>query len=126
MDEKIRERLDESIADARMLLIRERKWTVDHPDLQSSEFRKAWREKTKIVLVDDELRRRKQAKVQMAEEGKAQQKEDEAIEERKRKREHENKWEATRDQRIGSWRDFQKGKGGEEGKKKKKKLKVIG
>jgi DnaJ homolog subfamily C member 8 len=125
MDEKHRERLDSSIADARMLLIRERKWTVDNPELQSDEFRKAWREKTKQVLVDDELRRRKQMKVQMQEEGRQQKKEEEEIEERKRKREHEKNWEETREQRIGSWRDFQKGKAGDE-KKKKKKLKVLG
>jgi DnaJ family protein C protein 8 len=125
MDEKHRERLDSSIADARMLLIRERKWTVDSPELQSDEFRKAWREKTKQVLVDDELRRRKQMKVQMQEEGRQQKKEEEEIEERKRKRDHEKVWEETREQRIGSWRDFQKGKVGDE-KKKKKKMKVLG
>jgi len=64
-------------------------------------------------------------KVQMQEEGKAQQKEDDEIAERKRKREHEKEWEATRDQRIGSWRDFQKKDGGDK-KGKKKKVKVLG
>jgi len=44
------------------------------------------------------------------------------LEARKRKREHEQDWESTREQRIGSWRDFQKG--GE--KKKKKKTKPLG
>lgn len=122
-EEKHRERLDESIADARMLLLRERKWTVDHPDLQTDEFRRDWREKTKEVLIDDEIRRRKQARVAMQEEGRAQKKEEEELAERKRKREHQNDWEATRDKRIGSWREF-KGKEGEA--KKKKKLKVLG
>jgi DnaJ homolog subfamily C member 8 len=126
MDEKLRARLDESIADARMLLIRERKWTVDTPELQSDEFRKAWREKTKEVLIDDELRRRKQMKAQMQEEGRQQRKEDEEIQERKRKREHEQTWEATREQRIESWRDFKKGKSTDGDKKKKKKMKVLG
>jgi len=126
MDEKHRQRLDESIADARMLLIRERKWTVDNPELQSNEFRKAWREKTKQVLMDDELRRRRQMKVQMQEEGRQQMKEEEELDARKRKRDHEQKWEATREQRIGSWRDFQKGKSTDSDKKKKKKLKVLG
>jgi DnaJ family protein C protein 8 len=125
-DEKHRERLDSAIADARMLLIRERKWTVDHPDLQGDEFKKAWRVKAKEVLIDDELRRRKQLKAQMQDEGRQQKKEEEELDERKRKREHEQKWEATREQRIGSWRDFQKGKAVETEKKKKKKLKVIG
>ncbi|KAI9723927.1 MAG: hypothetical protein M1812_000645 [Candelaria pacifica] len=122
MDEKQRERLDEAIADARMLLIRERKWTVDHPDLRTDAFAGDWREKTKFVLIENEQRRRKQLKAQLQEEGRQQKKEDEEIDQRKRKRDHEQAWEQTREQRIGSWRDFQKG--GE--KKKKKKEKPIG
>jgi len=125
-DEKHRERLDESIADARMLLIRERKWTVDNPELQSDEFKKDLREKSKHVLMDDEMRRRRQMKVQLQEEGKQRQKEEEEIAERKRKREHAVKWEDTRDERIGSWRDFKKEKAVEGEKKKKKKMKVLG
>jgi DnaJ family protein C protein 8 len=117
-----------------MLLLRERKWTVDSEEFKevqhSDEWRKAWRNKTREVLVDDELRRRKQMRAQMQEEGRQQRKDDEEIEERKRKREHDQKWEATREQRIGSWRDFQKGgKPGDEGggkKKKAKKMKVLG
>ncbi|OCL07053.1 heat shock protein DNAj [Glonium stellatum] len=126
MDEKARARLDEAIADARMLLIRERKWTVDSPELKTDSFAKDWREKAKVVLIDNEMRRRKQMKAQLQEEGRAQKKEDEEIEARKRKREHEAAWEQTREQRIGSWRDFQKGGKEEGGKKKKKKLKPIG
>lgn len=122
MDEKHRERLDEAIADARMLLIRENKWTVDSPELKTEKFAKDWREKTKMVLIDNEHRRRRQVKAQMQEEGREQKKADEELEARKRKREHEQDWESTREQRIGSWRDFQKG--GE--KKKKKKAKPIG
>ena len=131
LDEKQRTRLDEAIADARMLVIRQHKWTVDSPELKEEHFlKKEWPEKTKEVLIDNEMRRRKQLKAQMQEEGRAQRKEDEEIEERKRKRDHEQSWESTREQRIGSWRDFQKGKGASNGegekKKKKKKLKVLG
>ncbi|KAJ9647763.1 DnaJ sub C member 8 [Coniosporium tulheliwenetii] len=131
MDEKARERLDEAIADARMLLIRANKWTVDSPELKTAAFRKQWRDKTREVLVDNEVRRRKQVKAQMQEEGRAQKKEEAEIEERKRKRDHQEKWEETREQRIGSWRDFQKGKtggvgGAGGGEKKKKKMKVLG
>ncbi|CZR63461.1 related to molecular chaperone (DnaJ superfamily) [Phialocephala subalpina] len=122
MDEKHRERLDEAIADARMLLIRENKWTVDSPELKTEKFAKDWREKTKMVLIDNEHRRRRQMKAQMQEEGREQKKADEELEQRKRKREHEQDWESTREQRIGSWRDFQKGTE----KKKKKKAKPIG
>jgi DnaJ family protein C protein 8 len=123
MDEKARERLDEAIADARMLLIRENKWTVDSPELKTEAFARDWREKTKFVLIDNEHRRRRQVKAQMQEEGREQKKADEELEVRKRKREHEQDWEATREERIGSWRDFQKG-GAD--KKKKKKPKPLG
>lgn len=123
MDEKLRTRLDEAIADARMLLIRERKWTVNNPELVTDEFAVDWREKTKEVLIDNELRKRKQLKAQMAEEGREKRKADEELELRKRKRENEQAWEETRDQRINSWRDFKKAS---EGKKKKKKAKPLG
>jgi DnaJ homolog subfamily C member 8 len=126
MDEKHRTRLDEAIADARMLLIRENKWTVDSEELKTPEFAKMWREKAKVVLIDNEHRRRRQMKAQMQEEGREQRKADEEVEERKRKRQHEQDWEATRDQRIDSWRQFQKTKSGGGPEKKKKKLKPIG
>ncbi|KAF9773610.1 hypothetical protein IL306_008565 [Fusarium sp. DS 682] len=124
MDEKHRARLDEAIADARMLLIRENKWTVDSEELKTEEFRKMWRAKARDVLIDNEHRRRRQMKAQLQEEGREQRRTDAEMEERKRKRQHEQDWEATRDERISSWRQFQKGSGGE--KKKKKKLKPIG
>ncbi|TVY83596.1 J domain-containing protein spf31, partial [Lachnellula suecica] len=93
MDEKHRERLDEAIADARMLLIRENKWTVDSPELKTEKFAKDWREKTKLVLIDNEHRRRRQVKAQMQEEGREQKKADAELDERKRKRAHEQDWE---------------------------------
>jgi len=129
MDEKKRAILDEAIADARMLLIRENKWTVDSPELKTDDFAKKWRTKSMEVLIDNEHRRRRQLKAQMQEEGREQRKEEAEMEERKRKRKHEQDWEATRDQRINSWRSFQKGKStgsGDPDKKKKKKLKPIG
>lgn len=134
MDEKQRTRLDECIADARMLLMRERKLTVDSPEVKSAEFAAEWRKKTVEVLVDSEHRRRKQLKAQMQEEGRAQRKEDEEIDARKRKRDHEVAWEQSRETRIGSWRDFKAGAkegpadGGKDGgaAKKKKKMKVLG
>lgn len=130
MDEKARARLDESIADARMLLMRERKLTVDSEEMKnmSAELKEAWRKKTVEVLIDNEHRRRKQLKAQMQEEGREQRKVDEEVEARKRRREHEVAWEESRETRIGNWRDF-KGKvggKGEDGGKKKKKLKVLG
>ncbi|RSL58968.1 hypothetical protein CEP53_005978 [Fusarium sp. AF-6] len=125
MDEKHRERLDEAIADARMLLLRENKWTVDSEEIKTDECRRMWRDKTREVLIDNEHRRRRQMKAQLQEEGREQRRADAEVEDRKRKRQHEQDWEATRDERISSWRQFQKGQSGGE-KKKKKKRKPIG
>lgn len=131
LDEKLRAELDEHIADARMLLMREKKLTADDEETRGPEFAKEWREKTTWVIRDNELRKQRQMKAQMREEGRAQRKEDEEAKERKRKREHEDAWEKTRDTRINSWRDFSQGKKAEpaaaEGaKKKKKKMKALG
>lgn len=88
-----------------------------------------------MVLMENEVRRRKQVKGQLAEEGRQQRKEEEEMEARKRRREHEVEWEQTREGRINSWRDFRKGVGsvggtgaggGTEEKRKKKKMKVLG
>ncbi|KAF8463476.1 hypothetical protein BDZ91DRAFT_731682 [Kalaharituber pfeilii] len=106
MDEKTRQRLDEAFADARMLLIRNANG----------------QEKTKQVLIENELRRRKQIKAQLAEEGREQRKQEMEAEARKRKRESEQAWEETREQRINSWRTFQKSAV----EKKKKKQKPLG
>ncbi len=126
MDEKKRAILDEAIGDARMLLMRERKLTIDSEEVKDPDvnFMKAWKEKTKWVLADNEERRRRQMKAQMQEEGRQQRKEEEEANERKRKREAEQSWEKTRDQRIDSWRDFSKKK--DESKGKKKKIKTLG
>ncbi|KAK3306992.1 uncharacterized protein B0T15DRAFT_395942 [Chaetomium strumarium] len=127
MDEKHRKNLDEAIADARMLVMRENKWTVDSPELKTEEFERKWVDKTKFVLIENEQRRQRQMKAQMQEEGREQRRQEQEAEARRRKRQHEEDWEATRDQRISSWRQFQKKKtGGEEGPAKKKKMKPIG
>lgn len=131
LDEKARERLDESIADARMLLMRDRNLNVDSEEVKDpdEEFLKAWREKTVWVLMDEEKRRQRQMKAQMQEEGRQQRKDEEEAAERKRKREYEQQWEASREGRIDSWRDFKKGgvKGGGGGvTKKKAKIKTLG
>lgn len=146
LDEKARAALDEAIVDARMLLIRQNKWTVDSPELQSDEFVPVWREKTREVLVETELRKRRLRNAQMREEGRQKAKEEAEAEERRRKREFEAEWEATRDMRVDSWREFveSRNKGGrkkrevsngvdgkvdgkvEKKKKKEKKLKVLG
>ena len=129
-DEKARARLDEAIADARTLLMRAHGLTPDSPEMRAEgmgrELKDEWRRRTVEVLVDNEQRRRRQAKAQMQEEGREQRKADEEAEARKRKREHEVAWENSREERIGSWRDFTKGKAAGAGEKKKKKMKVLG
>ncbi|KAI1910983.1 DnaJ sub C member 8 [Ophidiomyces ophidiicola] len=129
LDEKARANLDECISDARRLLIREHKYNLDSPELKTDEFKKEWRKKTVEVLLEEEARRRRQLKAKLQEEGRERRKEEEELEARKRKREDEKAWEETRDSRIGSWRDWQKGqkgKGEKEPGKKKKKMKVLG
>jgi DnaJ family protein C protein 8 len=128
LDEKARTHLDECIADARRLLIREHKYTLDSPELKTEEFKVEWRKKTIEVLVDEEARRRRQMKAKMQEEGREKRKEDEEMEARKRKRDVEKAWEDTREERIESWRDWQKGAKKDKGEagKKKKKMKVLG
>lgn len=128
LDDKLRAELDESIADARMLLMREKKLTADDEETRSPEFAKEWREKTTWVIRDNEMRKQRQLKAQMREEGRQQKKEDEEAAERKRKRDHEQAWEKTRDTRINSWRDYQQGKkpDADGPKKKKKKVKALG
>ncbi|OXV11585.1 hypothetical protein Egran_00653 [Elaphomyces granulatus] len=128
LDEKARTNLDECIADARRLLIREHKYTLDSPELKTEEFKKEWRQKTVDVLIEEEARRRRQIKAKMQEEGREKRKEEEEIEARKRKRDAEKAWEDTREERIESWRDWQKGikKDKADGGKKKKKMKVLG
>ncbi|KAK7202755.1 hypothetical protein BZA70DRAFT_242182 [Myxozyma melibiosi] len=122
MDEKKRVLLDEAIADARKLLIKERGWSTSHPDLTTPEFIASWRERTKAVLVEAELRRRRKAKLAMKEEGREREKEESEIEERKRKRDQQKLWEDTRDDRINNWRNYSK----TATKKKKQKTSVLG
>jgi DnaJ family protein C protein 8 len=129
LDEKLRAELDENIADARMLLMREKKLTADDEETRGEEFAKEWRQKVIWVIRDNEMRKQRQMKAAMREEGRAQKKEEEEIKERKRKREQDEAWEKTRDTRINSWRDYQQGKKPEAtdgAKKKKKKVKALG
>ncbi|KAG5519737.1 hypothetical protein PMAC_000010 [Pneumocystis sp. 'macacae'] len=123
MDPKIREKLDTAFATARKMLIKERKWDLDHPELTSKAFQADVRERTKYVLIDDELRKRKARQIQMAEEGRQKKRLEEEAEERKRKKEFEKAWEENRENRINNWRDFQKSG---PRKKKRQKEKSLG
>ncbi|KAE8182727.1 hypothetical protein CF328_g8414, partial [Tilletia controversa] len=67
------------------------------------------RQKTKEIMIDDEVQRRRAIRLQHAAEGAEQRKREEAVETHKRKASEKEVWEATRDDRVAGWRSFQKG-----------------
>ncbi|KAJ3995753.1 chaperone regulator [Lentinula boryana] len=115
-----RDELDALIAQARTLLVREMGWSGMNSkaikELEASEEIialggvKVWREKvrakTKELLIDEELRRRKALQLALANEGLEARKKDEEVASRKRKADEDKAWEANRDQRVDSWRSF--------------------
>lgn len=107
-DDATREMLDNAFTDARRILIRERKWTINDERLKSDEFLRDWREKTKEVLVENELRKRKLKKIQMEEEGRQKRKMEQEMEEKRLQRAQEKAWEDSRDTRVHQWREYRK------------------
>ncbi|KAL0073534.1 hypothetical protein J3Q64DRAFT_1775730 [Phycomyces blakesleeanus] len=91
----------------------------NYPFLQTRDGQTAVREKVKEILIEMELRRRRMLKKELEAEGVVARKAEEAVVDRKRKAEEAKQWEASRDTRVNSWRDFQK-KGGKKVKKVKK------
>ncbi|KAI8374985.1 hypothetical protein EDC96DRAFT_497513 [Choanephora cucurbitarum] len=91
----------------------------EYPYLQTTEGQTQVKNKMKEILIEMELRRRKQLKKEMEAEGAEKRKAEEIVNERKRKAEDAKQWEASRDNRVNSWRDFQK-KGGKKVKKIRK------
>lgn len=75
----------------------------------SDDFRQAWKKRVRDMLTEQEWRRRKLTMRISEEEGRVKKEEEETREMWKHKREHEEKWEETRENRVSSWRDFQKG-----------------
>ena len=124
MDDTKRASLDNLVAAARKAVITEQKIDEknDSDILRGEAFWADVQQMTKKFLIDDELRRRKAKRLQMEQEGRERRAAEEAAEETKRKREAEKEWEATREERVGNWRNFSKT--GPE--KKKKKMKVLG
>ncbi|KAG8748155.1 hypothetical protein FRC10_008888 [Ceratobasidium sp. 414] len=103
-------------------------------------FKDQVRAKAKDILIDEEVRRRKAIKMNLANEGLEARRKEEEVTAKKRKAEEDVRWEgmypksvilkwtkfigtlaATREQRVDSWRSFNTGK-----KKKKTKPNVIG
>ena len=108
LDDKRREHLDQAFTDARRLLIRERKWGLSDERLKSAAFLRDWRDKTREVLIETELRKRRIEKARMEEEGRQKRKLEEQVEEKRKKREADKAWEDSRDTRVGNWREYRK------------------
>ncbi|CAL1716343.1 unnamed protein product [Somion occarium] len=127
-DKNKREELDAVIRQARVVLLKSQNLpsTLQDDDPKLQELIPPWKEqlraKSKEMLIDEEVRRRKAVKMNLANEGlEARKKEEEQLA-KKRKAEEEVNWEENREQRVGSWRSFASG-----GKKKKKaKVAILG
>jgi len=125
---KKREEIDAVIKQARILILKSLTLpiTLEDDDPRIKELTPPWKEqlraKAKEMLIDEEVRRRKAVKMNLANEGReARQKEEEQAA-KKRKAEDDVTWEANREQRVDSWRSF-----ASSGKKKKKaKVAVLG
>ncbi|KAG0304205.1 hypothetical protein BGZ98_005794 [Dissophora globulifera] len=90
------------------------------PFFSSPVYKTLVKQKTKDLLIEVELRKRKLMKKEMEAEGEVARKQDEVMSERKRKQEAQKVWEDSRDDRVQGWRNFQAGKTSG-GKMKKKK-----
>ncbi|PPQ99148.1 hypothetical protein CVT24_009338 [Panaeolus cyanescens] len=128
-DEKKREELDATIRYARNSLLKELNLPTSIPnsdprlqDLNPS-FKTRLRAHSKQMLIDEEVRRRKAIKMNLANEGLEARKKDEEIAQKKRKAEDEKTWEDTREQRVDSWRSFANSS---KPKKKKTKVAILG
>ncbi|KAI0322755.1 DnaJ-domain-containing protein [Amylostereum chailletii] len=121
-----REELDAGINQARNLILRElglpTTTPLDHPKVAELKppFKEQLRAKAREVLIEEEVRRRKAIKMNMANEGFEARKKEEEVTARKRKAEEDANWEANREQRVDSWRSF-----ANTSSKKKKKTKVA-
>jgi len=123
-----REDLDAAINEARSTILKGLSLPTstpdDHPKLKGliPPFKAQLRQKSKDILIEEELRRRRSIKMNLANEGFEARKKDEEVAERKRKAEDDARWEENREQRVGSWRNFSN----TSKKKKKQKGDVLG
>ncbi|TNY17512.1 chaperone regulator [Rhodotorula diobovata] len=129
-DSTKRKNLDETLQDARMLVLREVGLPRDAPDdhellrppkMRDPDLRERVRRKAKEIIIDDELRKRRLQKMTMIAEGAEAKRQEDALAERKRKAEEKERWEETREDRVHDWRNFNKKK-----KKTRKGPEVLG
>jgi len=123
-----REELDAVIGQARSLVLKTLNLPAStpdsHPELRNLNppFKTLLRAQSKELLIDEEVRRRKAIKMNLANEGLEARKKDEEVANRKRKAEDDKHWEDNREQRVDSWRSFSK----DTKKKKKTKVTILG
>ncbi|KAH8099968.1 DnaJ-domain-containing protein [Cristinia sonorae] len=127
-DKAKREELDAVIKQARIELLKTLSLptSLENNDPKLSQLTPPWKEqlraKSKEMLIDEEVRRRKAIKMNLANEGLEARKKEEEQNAKKRKAEEDANWEANREQRVGSWRNF----ASSSKKKKKTKVAVLG
>ncbi|KAG5646988.1 hypothetical protein DXG03_001712 [Asterophora parasitica] len=127
-DKDKREDLDAVITQARNLILKALNLPlstpVTDPQLKGLEppFKVRLRLQSKELLIDEEVRRRKAIKMNLANEGLEARKKDEEVAAKKRKVQEDKQWEDNREQRVDSWRSFTK----DTRKKKKAKVAILG
>ncbi|KAK1231572.1 DnaJ sub C member 8 [Marasmius sp. AFHP31] len=127
-DKTKREELDAIINQARIMVLKALSLPTstrsDDEALKNLEpsYKVRLRSQSKELLIDEELRRRKAIKMNLANEGLEARKKDEEVASRKRKAEEEKQWEEGREHRVDSWRSF----ASNSKKKKKAKTAILG
>ncbi|CCM01394.1 uncharacterized protein FIBRA_03445 [Fibroporia radiculosa] len=127
-DKAKREEVDAVINQARAVLLKSLSLptTTSNGDSRLKDLTPPWRQqllaKAKELLIDEEVRRRKAVKMNLANEGLEARKKEEEVTARKRKAEDDARWEENREQRVDSWRNFSNTKN----KKKKQKVAILG
>ncbi|CAK5268469.1 unnamed protein product [Mycena citricolor] len=123
-EETKRENLDAVILQAKNLILKDLSLPVSTLSTDYAlrglepSFKTRLRQKSKDLLIEEELRRRKAIKMNLANEGLEARMKEQEVETKKRKAEDDKTWESNREERVGSWRNFANG-----GNKKKKKNK---
>ncbi len=121
-DDACRKRLDDIFTDARRILIREKKWSINDDRLQSAAFLQEWRRKAKELLIEEEFVKRMELKQKLQKEGELKRKQEEEAEVRSLKRKLAKNWEDKREERVQNWQGYLKKT---QKKKKKSKLSVL-
>ncbi|KAI5886028.1 DnaJ-domain-containing protein [Schizophyllum commune H4-8] len=111
-DEKRRDDLDATIRQARIVVLKSLSLPTNTPDNDPAltslnpSFSARLRAQAKEMLIDEEVRRRKAIKLNLANEGREARQKEEEVATKKRKAEDDKAWEERREERVGSWRNF--------------------